>query len=180
MSLLPGFALPPPPVVLGIVLNIPSHKGPHHAAHPEAGRTSWGSLLRVDPSLELVFLCETVLPGLPALARPDVVAATLRAACLTWEPDPSQPPGQDGCSLTALEDGHCFLAADANKIPIAAFSRRNIQPTYVAMEQQGQPNLLEYLRAEWFTLEISGTNHQYLTHSLTFKAELEFEVELLS
>jgi hypothetical protein len=38
--------------------------------------------------------------------------------------------------------------------------------------------LLEYLRSDWFTLEISGTNRRRLTRPLGFSAVLEFDLQM--
>jgi hypothetical protein len=53
-----------------------------------------------------------------------------------------------------------------------------VYPTHVEMEKQGHLNLLEFLRADSFTLEVSGTNRRRLTRPLHFSVLLSFEVQL--
>ncbi|SHM22948.1 hypothetical protein [Hymenobacter psychrotolerans] len=176
----PAAALPP--VVLGVALTIGQNESLRRSLHSAFGLKTRAINLRIDPSMELVFLCETTLPGtlpcLAALTRPGVVAVTLREAYLAWQPDPEHPIGRGSSTLAVLASGNCFLTANSRKIHIAAFSERNVHSTHVIMEMQGRPNLLEYLRSDWFTLEISGTNRRRLTKPLAFSAVLEFDLQL--
>jgi hypothetical protein len=68
--------------------------------------------------------------------------------------------------------------ANNRKVLIASFSPRMVFPTHVDMEKQGQLNLLEFLRADTFTLEVSGTNRRRLARPLHFSVVLSFEVQL--
>ncbi|WBO85265.1 hypothetical protein [Hymenobacter yonginensis] len=177
---LPVAALPP--VVLGVALTIGLHQGLRRSLHTAFGLKTRAINLRIDPSMDLIFLCEVTLPGtlacLAALTRPGITAVTLRQAHLEWQPDPAHPIGRGTSTLAALESGSCFLTANTRKIPIASFSAADVHPTRVNMELQGRPNLLEYLRSDWFTLEISGTNRRRLTRPLGFSAVLEFDLQM--
>ena len=102
----------------------------------------------------------------------------LRQATLSWVADGEQGIGRGTPTLGALERGNCFLTANSRKVPIATFGPANVQPARVDMELLGQPNLLEFLRSEWFTLEISGTNRRRLNRSLEFRVDLQFEVQM--
>ena len=180
MNLLPVAALPP--VILGVELTIDLNEGLRRSLRTAFGMKTRAINLRIDPSMDLIFLCEKTLPGtlpcLGALTRPGVIAVTLREAHLAWQPDPEHPIGRGTSTLAALESGSCFLTANSRKIAIASFSERNVHPTHVTMEMLGRPNLLEYLRSDWFTLEISGTNRRRLTRPLGFSALLEFDLQL--
>lgn len=172
-----------PPVVLGVALTIAHHEGLRRSLRSAFGLSTRAINLRIDPGMDLIFLCETTLPGsLPCLAsltHPGVTAVTLHSAELEWAVDPDHAIGRGTPTLGALESGNCFLTANSRKIPIAAFGPRNVQPTHIEMELLGQPNLLEFLRSEWFTLEISGTNRRRLNRPLAFRANLHFEVRML-
>ncbi|MET4107114.1 hypothetical protein [Hymenobacter sp. UYP22] len=181
----PTISAPPgaTPVILGVSLTISTHEGLRRSLRSAFGLSTRAINLRIDPGMDLIFLCETTLPSsLPCLAsltHPGVTAVTLRAATLDWTPDPEHGIGRGTPTLGALESGSCFLTANSRKIPIATFCQRNIQPTHIEMELLGQPNLLEFLRSEWFTLEISGTNRRRLNRPLAFAANLQFEVRML-
>ncbi|MBX0290562.1 hypothetical protein K3G63_08945 [Hymenobacter sp. HSC-4F20] len=171
-----------PPVILGVGLTIAHNEGLRRSLRTAFGLSTRAINLRIDPGMDLIFLCETTLPGtLPCLAsltHPGVTTVTLREACLTWSQPPGQAIGRGTPTLGALESGSCFLTANGRKVPIATFSPENIHSSRIEMELQGQPNLLEFLRAEWFTLEISGTNRRRLTRPLAFQTSLQFEVRL--
>ncbi|RSK33852.1 hypothetical protein [Hymenobacter metallilatus] len=173
-----------PPVILGVALTIAHHEGLRRSIRSAFGVSTRAINLRIDPGMDLIFLCETTLPGsLPCLAsltHPGVTAVTLRQASLSWAPDPEHGIGRGTPTLGALESGSCFLTANSRKVPIATFGPRNVQPTHIEMEMLGQPNLLEFLRSEWFTLEISGTNRRRLNRPLAFTANLQFEVRMLA
>ncbi|GGG35194.1 hypothetical protein [Hymenobacter glacieicola] len=171
-----------PPVVLGVDLTIAQHEGLRRSLRTAFGLSTRAINLRIDPGMDLIFLCETTLPGtlpcLAALTHPGILAVTLREACLIWHQPPGQAIGRGTPTLGALESGSCFLTANSRKVPIATFGPRQIQSTHIDMELQGQPNLLEFLRSDWFTLEISGTNRRRLTRPLTFQVNLQFEVRM--
>lgn len=173
-----------PPVVLGVALTISRHEGLRRSLRSAFGVSTRAINLRIDPGMDLIFLCETTLPStLPCLAtltHPSVTAVVLREATLDWVPEPDHAIGRGTPTLGALESGSCFLTANSRKIPIATFSSRNVHPTHIEMELLGQSNLLEFLRAEWFTLEISGTNRRRLSRPLAFTANLQFEVRMQS
>jgi hypothetical protein len=173
-----------PPVILDVALTISTHEGLRRSLRSAFGLSTRAINLRIDPGMDLIFLCETTLPGsLPCLAsltHPGVTAVTLQEACLDWVPDPEQAIGRGTPTLGALESGSCFLTANSRKVPIATFSPRNVHPTHIEMELLGQPNLLEFLRSEWFTLEISGINRRRLNRPLAFTANLQFEVRMQS
>ncbi|GAA3955418.1 hypothetical protein [Hymenobacter algoricola] len=171
-----------PPVVLGVDLTIINHESLRRSLHSTLTPSARAINLRIDPSMDLIYLCEAMLPNtLPCLATltgPGVTAVTLRAAHLAWQPVPDHPIGRGTATLAALESGTCFLTAGSRKVAVASFSNRAIHATRIDMEVQSRANLLEYLRTDWFTLEISGTNHRRLTRPLAFNAVLEFDVQL--
>ncbi|GAB3226796.1 hypothetical protein GCM10027346_09470 [Hymenobacter seoulensis] len=140
--------------------------------------------LRIDPGMDLIFLCEATLPStLPCLAslmHPSITAVTLRKATLTWIPEEGQAIGRGTPTLGALESGNCFLTANSRKVSIATFGPHQVHPTHIDMELQGQPNLIEFLRSDWFTLEISGTNRRRLTRPLAFQVSLQFEIQTMT
>ncbi|TGE29512.1 hypothetical protein [Hymenobacter metallicola] len=171
-----------PPVVLGIELTIANHQGLRKSLRSAFGLNTRAINLRIDPGMDLIYLCEATLPStlpcLSSLTRPGVIAVILRSVRLEWHPEPNQGIGRGTPTLAALESGNCFLTANGRKVSIAAFASRHVHPTSIVMEAQGHPNLLEYLRADYFTLEISGTNRRRLTRPLAFSAVLEFDVQL--
>lgn len=173
---------PQPPVILGVELTIAHHQGLHKSLRSAFGLNTRAINLRIDPSMDLIYLCETVLPSslpcLSSLTRPGVVAVILRSVRLEWHPDTKQAIGRGTPTLAALESGNCFLTANGRKVSIASFGSRHVHPTRIVMEAQGHPNLLEYLRADFFTLEISGTNRRRLTRPLGFGAILEFDIQM--
>ncbi|TGE25331.1 hypothetical protein E5K00_09120 [Hymenobacter aquaticus] len=173
-----------PPVVLGVELTIANHQDLRRSLRSAFGLNTRAINLRIDPSMDLIYLCEATLPNtLPCLASitgPGVTAVILRSVRLEWHPESNHAIGRGTPTLAALESGNCFLTANGRKVCIASFTSRNVHPTRILMEPQGEPNLLEYLRAEYFTLEISGTNRRRLTRSLAFSAVLEFDVKTAS
>jgi hypothetical protein len=172
----------PPPVVLGVDLTIANHEGLRRSLRSAFGVSTRAINLRIDPGMDLIFLCEATisssLPCLTAVTAPNVVAVQLREAQLKWNPDPDHAIGRGTPTLGALESGSCFLMANSRKVPIASFSPRNVHPTHVDMELQSQLNLLEFLRADTFTIEVSGTNRRRLTRPLSFSVVLSFEIQL--
>lgn len=179
--LLPSSGPPLPAVVLGVDLTIAHHEGLRRSLRSAFGTNTRAINMRIDPGMDLIFLCEATLPGtlpcLTELTRPGITAVWLREARLEWSSDPNYPIGRGTPTLGALDTGSCFLTANNQKVPVAAFSSRQIHTTHIGMELLGQPNLLEFLRADWFTLEVSGTNRRRLTRPLAFTAILSFEVE---
>lgn len=171
-----------PPVVLGVDLTITQHENLRQSLRTAFGLKTRTINLQIDSGLDLVFLCEIALPGslpcLTALTRPGVAAVTLRSARLEWLRDPDHCTGRGTSTLAALESGNCFLTTGTSKIPIATFTSQNVHSTHVTMELAGRPNLLEYLRSDWFTLEISGTNRRRLSRPLAFQAVLEFDLRM--
>jgi|GEM_PF-6379533 len=171
-----------PPVVLDVDLTIANQESLRPSLCAAFGLSSRAITLCIDPSIDLIYPCETTLPNtlpcLTALTGPGVAAVTLRAVHLAWQPDPEHPIGRGTSTLAALESGTCFLTAKSRKIAVASFTDRSVHTTHVEMEVQAHPNLLEYLRTDWFTLEISGTNRRRLTRPLAFSAVLEFDVRL--
>ncbi|SNC66874.1 hypothetical protein SAMN06265337_1758 [Hymenobacter gelipurpurascens] len=172
---------PLPPVVLGVDLTIAHNEGLRRSLRSAFGVSTRAINLRIDPGMDLIFLCEATLssslPCLAAITASNVMAVRLREAQLTWNPDPDHAIGRGTPTLGALESGSCFLMANSRKVPIASFSPRNVHPTHVDMELQGQLNLLEFLRADNFTVEVSGTNRRRLTRPLTFSVVLSFEIQ---
>lgn len=172
----------PPPVVLGVELTIANHQGLRKSLRSAFGLNTRAINLRIDPSMDLIYLCETTLPNtlpcLSSLTRPGVIAVILRSVRLEWHPEHNQAIGRGTPTLAALESGNCFLTANGRKVSIASFASRHVHPARIVMEAQGHPNLLEYLRADSFTLEISGTNRRRLTRPLGFSAVLEFDVQM--
>ncbi|WP_345072164.1 hypothetical protein [Hymenobacter fastidiosus] len=119
------------------------------------------------------------LPCLASLAGVGVATVTLRAAYLTWRPEPGNGIGRGTPTLAALASGTCFLTANSRKTAVASFTSRTVHTTRIDMEVQGRPNLLDCLRADHFTLEISGVNRRRLTRPLAFSAGLEFDVQMI-
>lgn len=169
-------------MILGVDLTIANHEGLRRSLQSAFGVSTRAINLRIDPGLDLIFLCEATisssLPCLAAITSANVTAVRLRDARLTWAPEPGQAIGRGTPTLGALESGSCFLMANNRKVLIASFSPRMVFPTHVDMEKQGQLNLLEFLRADTFTLEVSGTNRRRLARPLHFSVVLSFEVQL--
>ncbi len=167
-------------VLDGLVLTINQHESIRRSLRSAFGLRTRTLHLRVDPVMDLIFLCEAVVPGsLPCLAvltHPAITAVVLRQATLTRIQNPNPVAGRGSASLRSLEKGNCFLTANSRKVPIASFGPTNVQPSQIEMELLGQPNLLEFLRAEFFTLEISGTNWRRLSRSLALQVSLQFEI----
>ncbi|SHJ03635.1 hypothetical protein SAMN02745146_2072 [Hymenobacter daecheongensis DSM 21074] len=171
-----------PPVILGVDLTIANQESVRRSLRSAFGLSARAINLRIDPSMELIYLCETTLPNtLPCLATltgPGVTAVTLRTARLEWQPDADHAIGRGTSTLAALETGTCFLTASSRKIAVASFTSPMVHATHIDMDVLGHPNLLEYLRTEWFTLELSGTNRRRLSRPLAFKTVLEFDVQM--
>lgn len=170
----------PSPVVLGVALTIARRERPRPVASTIRTRSV---RLRIDPSLEQIYLIETTLSGdldcLAPLTQPGVVALYLRAARLELPPAarPDAPP-HHGHTLTALSSGNCFVTTQSQKALIAVFDEEDIQPDHIEMEVQSRVNLLDYLRADWFTLELSGTHRRRFNRPLPIRLHLEFETQL--
>ena len=177
-----GRANAPAAMELGVALTIDQHEGMRHSLRAALGVRSRALNLRINPSMDLIFLCESTMPGnlpcLAALTQPAVTAVVLRRATLSWAPDPGVSIGQGSASLKALARGNCFLTANNQKIPIASFGLANVKSAQIEMDLLGQPNLLEFLRAEFFTLEISGTNRRRLNRPLAVQINLQFDVRM--
>ena len=181
-TIAPHAFLNAPPVVLGVDLTISHQESIRRSLRSAFGVSTRAINLRIDPGMDRVFLCETTLPGtlpcLAALTHPSVSAVVLRQATLSWVPEPEQTIGRGTPTLGALERGNCFLTANSRKVPIATFTPAEVRSSKVEMTLLGEPNLLEFLRSDWFTLEISGTNRRRLNRSLVFQARLQFEVRM--
>lgn len=149
--------------------------------HDTLGHTTHAVELRIDPGMDLVFLTEVTLskslPCLRGLARPGIPGVWLRRAQLEWHALDGHSTGRGGPTLAALESGNCFLMANDQKVPIATFSNASRSATNVAMDLLPPTNLLEFLRAEHFTLEISGANRRHLTQPLPLRLKLEFDTQ---
>ncbi|WP_400191704.1 hypothetical protein [Hymenobacter sp. B81] len=169
------------PLVLGVAFTLARYEGRRQRRRAAASNTR--SLdLRLDPSLDLLFLAEATLPNslacLTALTRPGVQGVTLRAARLELLPEaPCTAPQPHSPTLTALESGSCFVSALHGKIEVAAFTAADVHPGYIDLRVLGRPNLLDYLRADWFTVELSGTHRRRLTRPLPLRMQLELEVQ---
>ncbi|RAK66093.1 hypothetical protein [Hymenobacter edaphi] len=170
----------PPPVVLGVALTIARRERPRPLASTIRTRSV---KLRIDPSLEQIYLIEATLPGnlecLGPLTQPGVVALYLRAARLELLP-PAHPSGRahHRSALAALSSGNCFITTQSRKALLAVFDEEDIQPDHIQMEVQGRVNLLDYLRADWFTLELSGTHRRRFNRPLPLRLQLEFETQM--
>ena len=118
-----------PPIVLGVALTIGLHEGLRRSLHTVFGLRTRAINLRIDPSMDLIYLCETTLPNtlpcLSSLTRPGVVAVILRSVRLEWHPETNHPIGRGTPTLAALESGNCFLTANGRKVSIASFSSRS-------------------------------------------------------
>ncbi|MCC3158185.1 hypothetical protein LJ737_13130 [Hymenobacter sp. 15J16-1T3B] len=169
----------PPPVVLGVALTIARHQRPRPLASTIRTRSV---KLRIDPSLEQIYLIEATLPGnlecLGPLTQPNVTALYLRAARLELLPV-LRPDGrpQHGPSLAALATGNCFISTQSHKTLLAGFGEDDIRPDRIDMVVQGRVNLLDYLRTDWFTLELSGTHRRRFSRPLPLRLQLEFETQ---
>lgn len=167
----------PSPVVLGVALTIARRERPRPVASAIRTRSV---RLRIDPSLEQIFLIETTLPGslecLRPLTQPGVTALYMRAAYL--EAVPTADGKRHGPALTALSSGNCFITTQQRKALIAVFDEDNIQPDRIELEVASRVNLLDYLRADWFTLELSGTHRRRFNRPLPLRLQLEFETQL--
>lgn len=167
----------PPPVVLGVALTIARRERPRPVASAIRTRSV---RLRIDPSLEQIYLIEATLPGslecLQPLTQPGVASLYLRSARL--EPVQSVDGQRHGPALTALSSGNCFITTQQRKALIAVFDPEDIQPDRIELEVASRVNLLDYLRADWFTLELSGTHRRRFSRPLPLRLQLEFETQL--
>jgi len=171
----------PPPIILATVLTIDHNQGLRRSLKTNFGLSTRTINERLDPDMDLIYLSETTLLGsLPCLAvldKGDVTVVTLRMGYLECQ----LPQSQDGrrtSSLANLASGSCFLSANNRKVAIASFTNHELEPTRINMEVSHRPNLLDYLRTDSFTLEISGINRRRLTRPLAIQAVLEFAVEM--
>jgi hypothetical protein len=167
---------PPVPVVLGVALTISRFEP---LRPPLARRRTRFVRLRIDPSLELIYLIEATLPGnmecLTSLTQPNLNALTLQAARVELLPGVVNRRLHHGPTLTALSSGNCFLTSHNRKALIASFSEDEVQPEVIHMQVQNRLNLLDYLRTDWFTVELSGTHRRRLNQPLAARLQLEFE-----
>ncbi|UYZ60914.1 hypothetical protein [Hymenobacter latericus] len=175
-------ATPPiQPLVLGVALTIPRHE---RARTMRTGVSARSIKLRIDPALDLLFVSEVTLPSnldcLAALTSPNVVAVSLRTASLELLPEAPCTGPHRGPTLNALSSGHCFVTAHDRKAHIASFGERQVRPDRIDMQVQGHINLLEYLRADWFTVEVSGTHRRRLSRPLPLRLQLTFDVQELT
>ena len=172
----------PPPIILGVTLTIDHNRGLRRSLRTNFGLSNRAINARMDPDLDLIYLSETILSGsLPCLAtldQPDVTTVTLRAGYLECQGTDGQGSRRNMPDLANLETGNCFLTANNHKVAIAAFVNNELQATRVVLEVTSCLNLLDYLRSEDFTLEISGTNRRRLTRPLAIQAVLEFTVDV--
>ena len=170
-----------PPILLDIDLVIDQQQTLRQTLRGVRGGTTRAIKMRIDPSIDLVFLSEITLsktlPCLRRLAHPGTTGVWLRSAHLECSP-PSPNAGRNASSLAVLESGSCFLMADDQKIPIATFLNEDENPAHVAMDLLQPVNLLDFLLAETFTVEISGVNRRRLTHPLALSLALEFDTQL--
>lgn len=166
----------PPPVVLGVALTIARRERPRPVASAIRTRSV---RLRIDPSLEQIFLIEATLSGslecLRPLTQPGVTALYLRAAYL--EPVLLADGQRHGPALTVLSSGNCFITTQQRKALIAGFDQANIRPNGIELDVASRVNLLDYLRADWFTLELSGTHRRRFSRPLPLHLQLEFETQ---
>ncbi|GAB2953985.1 hypothetical protein GCM10027048_19090 [Hymenobacter coalescens] len=164
------------PVVLGVALTIARHASIRSATFGVRTRSVG---LRIDPSLDLLYLIEATLSSnlecLVSLTKPGVESLTLRAARLELIPDPVAGGTAHGPTLMALATGNCFVTAQSSKVLIASFDEPHVTPAVIHMDVRSHVNLLDYLRAEWFTLELSGTHRRRMSRSLALRLQLEFE-----
>jgi len=171
----------PPPIVLAAVLTIDPNQGLHRSLRTNFGLSTQAIKAHLDPDMDLLYLAETTLPSsLPCLAvlnQPGITAVTLRAGCLECVLPRSKDGRRSTSSLANLATGNCFLSANNRKVAIASFSNQELEPGRMNLEVMHRPNLLDYLRAENFTLEISGAHRRRLTRSLSVQTVLEFIVE---
>ncbi|GGF18745.1 hypothetical protein [Hymenobacter cavernae] len=172
----------PPPIILGVMLTIDHNRGLRRSLRTNFGLSNRAINTRMDPALDMIYLSETTLSGsLPCLAtldQPDITAVTLRAGYLECQGGDSQDSRRHMPDLASLATGNCFLTANNHKVAIATFVNAEPRATRIAMEVTSRLNLLDYLRAEDFTLEISGTNRRRLTRPLAIHAVLEFTADI--
>ena len=170
-----------PPILLDIDLVIDQQQALGQLPRPGRGSSTRAIQMRIDPSVDLVFLSEVTLsrtlPCLRRLAQPGTAGVWLRRAHLECS-RPASAAGRNVPSLAVLESGSCFLTADDQKIPIATFVNEDANPAHVAMDLLQPTNLLDFLLAETFTVEISGVNRRRLAHPLALSLALEFNTQL--
>ena len=170
-----------PPILLDINLVIDQQQALRQTLRRERGGSTRAIKMRIDPSMDLVFLSEVTLaktlPCLRRLAQPGTTGVWLRGAHLEC-PRPTPNAGRSVSSLAVLESGSCFLMADDQKIPIATFVNEDADPAHVVMDLLQPTNLLDFLLAETFTVEISGVNRRRLAHPLALSLALEFDTQL--
>ncbi|AYA36977.1 hypothetical protein D3Y59_07855 [Hymenobacter oligotrophus] len=165
--------------MLGVAFTIPRHE-PARYPRPDVGARF--IKLRIDPLLDLLFVSEVTLPSnldcLAALTSPGVTAVSLRTASLELLPEAPCTGPRRGPSLNAFASGQCFVTAHDRKAQIATFGERQVHATGIEMQVQRHVNLLEYLRSDWFTVEVSGTLRRRLTQPLPLRLQLTFDVQV--
>ncbi|GAA4381911.1 hypothetical protein [Hymenobacter koreensis] len=168
-----------PPLVLGVSLTLAQYQK-CLAPPPEVSSTRTVEL-RIDPTLDLVYLAETTLPGslplLRGLNQAHVAGVKLQAARLQLLEDAPCTARRHQPSLMVLEEGHCFITAADVKVPVASFGRQHLRRSFVNMEVNSNVNLLDYLLTDWFTVELSGTLRRRLVKAMSLSMSLEFEVQ---
>ncbi|KAA9339101.1 hypothetical protein F0P96_00240 [Hymenobacter busanensis] len=167
------------PLILGVALTIARHES-RRQRRPGVGSSTRTVSLRIDPSVDLVYLAEATLPcSLPcldALTRATVIGVKLLGVRLELMEDAPCTSARQHPTLTVLESGNCFVTAFDRKIQVASFGAQHVHPRHIDMEVLHRGNLLEFLRADWFTVELSGTHRRRLTKALPLSMQLEFEV----
>ena len=170
-----------PLILLGIDLVIDQQQTLRQTLRRGRGSNTRAIKMRIDPGMDLVFLSEVTLsktlPCLRRLAHPGTTGVWLRGAHLEC-PAPAPNAGRNVPSLAVLESGSCFLMADDQKIPIATFVNEDANPAHVTMSLLPPTNLLDFLSAETFTVEISGVNRHRLARPLALSLTLEFDTQL--
>ncbi|WP_324671609.1 hypothetical protein [Hymenobacter sp. GOD-10R] len=171
----------PPPITLAAVLTIDPTQGLRRSLRTNFGLSTRAINEHLDPDMDLIYLSETTLPGslpcLTVLDQHDVTVVTLRSGYLECLLSKNKEGRRGVSSLANLATGNCFLSANNRKVSIASFTNHELEPTRIAMDVPHWPNLLDYLRTDSFTLEISGINRRRLTKPLSIQAVLEFAVE---
>ncbi|OUJ72438.1 hypothetical protein BXP70_17895 [Hymenobacter crusticola] len=171
----------PPPIILATVLTVDHNQGLRRSLRTNFGLSTQAINARLDPDMDLLYLSETTLPGsLPCLAvleQPGITIVTLRTGYLECVLPHNKEGRRPTSSLANLATGNCFLSANNRKVAIAAFSNQELEPERILLEVSHRPNLLDYLRTESFTLEISGAHRRRLTRPLSVQVMLEFTVE---
>lgn len=162
----------PPPLLLEVALTIARL---NRAWPPTTAGRARATKLCIDPTLELLFVCETTLPGQPPglepLTQPDLTGLYLRRARLL----PLASGAAGSCPLSYLVSGQCFFTTASHKELVASFTPSQVQAGGVELNVQSGLNLLEYLRAERFTVELSGTLRRRFLRPLPLRLHLELE-----